>query len=141
MAQLQGWHVDPWSRHQARYFSDGQPTDLVRDGARESTDPPPPVPALVADPPPATLTHEDEVPQHVFEGVDFERTWGGSQGYDQGRDPSTGENWVDRLIIPVFSFLRPSRFGDKHYPRYVFSVLLGSLGITLLVLLWATRLR
>jgi len=112
MAQLQGWHVDPWLRHQPRYFSDGQPTDLVRDGAQESTDPPPPVPALVADPPPATLTHEDEVPQHVFEGVDFERTWGGSQGYDQGRDPSTGENWVERLIIPVFSFLRPSRRGQ-----------------------------
>lgn len=81
------------------------------------------------------------MPEHVFEGVDFERKWGGSQGYDQGRDPSTGQNWVDRLIIPVFSFLRPSRFGDKHYPGNVSLVLLGSLGITLLVRPWATRLR
>ncbi len=140
MAELQGWYVDPWLRHQARYFSNGQPTSLVRDGDHESTDPPPSFPVLVTDPPPATLTHEDEVPQRVFRGVDFERSWGGSQGYDRGRDLRAGENWVDRLVIPVFSILRPSRFGDKHYPRYVAFVLLGSLGITVIVL-WATHLR
>ncbi len=139
MAELHGWHVDPWLRHQARYFSEGKPTSLVRDGTYESTDPPPPVPALVADPPPATLTHEDEVPQQVFRGADFERSWGGSQGYGRGVDPRADENWVDRLVIPVFSFLRPSRFRDKHYPRYVALVLLGSLVICFLVL-WAAHL-
>lgn len=140
MAELYRWHVDPWLRHQARYFSEGQPTSLVRDGTHESTDPPPPVPALVAEPPPAALTQEDEIPQRVFRGADFERSWGGSQGYDRGVDPIAGENWVDRLVIPVFSFLRPSRFGNKRYPRYVALVLLGSLVITLVVL-WAAHLQ
>lgn len=37
----QGWHEDPWRRHEARYFSAGKPTDLVRDGTREGHDPPP----------------------------------------------------------------------------------------------------
>ena len=141
VTERQGWYVDPWLRHQARYFSEGRPTGLVRDGDHESTDPPPSVPVQVTDPPPAALTHEDETPQHIFRGVDFERIWGGSQGYDRGRDPRATENLVDRLIIPVFSILRPSRFGDKHYPRYVASVLLGSLGITAIVLLWATHFR
>jgi hypothetical protein len=46
-AAAQGWYWDPYREHEDRYFSDGQPTDLVRDGARESFDPPPdrPVPA------------------------------------------------------------------------------------------------
>lgn len=139
MAELQGWYVDPWLRHEARYFSDGRPTSLVRDGDHESADPPPPLPAQVIDPAPATLTHGDEAPQRVFRGSEFERNWGGAQGYDRGDDPRAGENLVDRLVIPVFSILRPSRFGDKRYPRYVISVLLGSLCITLVVL-WATHL-
>jgi len=32
MAELLGWHVDLCLRHEARYFSDCQPTNLVRDG-------------------------------------------------------------------------------------------------------------
>jgi len=37
----QGWFADPFQRHDARWFSDGRPTALVRDGAVESSDPPP----------------------------------------------------------------------------------------------------
>jgi len=39
-----GWYRDPYRLHQDRYFSEGQPTKLVRDGGQESFDPPPEVP-------------------------------------------------------------------------------------------------
>jgi hypothetical protein len=35
---LQGWNADPIGRHEERYFSQGEPTKLVRDGGRESYD-------------------------------------------------------------------------------------------------------
>jgi hypothetical protein len=38
----QGWHADPFRLHEARYFSAGTPTKLVRDGGVESYDEPPP---------------------------------------------------------------------------------------------------
>ena len=37
----EGWYVDPFGLHDARWFSDGMPTLLVRDGGVESRDPPP----------------------------------------------------------------------------------------------------
>jgi hypothetical protein len=37
----EGWYLDPYGRHEARWFSAGSPTALVRDGASESQDPPP----------------------------------------------------------------------------------------------------
>jgi hypothetical protein len=40
----EGWYVDPFGRHQARWISDGTPTALVRDGSVESQDPPPSTP-------------------------------------------------------------------------------------------------
>lgn len=36
-----GWYKDPFQAHEARWFSDGKPTFLVRDGAVESHDEPP----------------------------------------------------------------------------------------------------
>jgi len=38
--EAEGWYVDPFARHEARWFSEGTPTDLVRDGRSESHDPP-----------------------------------------------------------------------------------------------------
>jgi hypothetical protein len=38
---LQGWYDDPFRLHEARYFSAGRPTKLVRDGDTESYDEPP----------------------------------------------------------------------------------------------------
>jgi len=35
----QGWHPDPFGRHEERWMSAGEPTDLVRDGVRESREP------------------------------------------------------------------------------------------------------
>lgn len=37
----EGWYIDPFGVHEARWFSDGSPTSLVRDGAAESSDEPP----------------------------------------------------------------------------------------------------
>ena len=37
----EGWYVDPFTRHEARWFSNGEPTALVRDGDVESHDEPP----------------------------------------------------------------------------------------------------
>jgi hypothetical protein len=37
----EGWYVDPFGEHDERWFSDGHPTSLVRDGAVESRDEPP----------------------------------------------------------------------------------------------------
>ena len=39
--QPQGWYRDPYRKHDDRWFSDGQPTTLVRDQGRESYDEPP----------------------------------------------------------------------------------------------------
>jgi hypothetical protein len=39
--RAQGWYRDPYLVHEDRYFSAGQPTKLVRDGGKESYDPPP----------------------------------------------------------------------------------------------------
>lgn len=36
----QGWCSDPYGRHEARWFSGGSPSALVRDSGVESTDPP-----------------------------------------------------------------------------------------------------
>lgn len=38
---LQGWCTDPYARHEARWFSQGVPRGLVRDGRKESQDLPP----------------------------------------------------------------------------------------------------
>jgi len=42
--KAQGWYRDPYRVHEDRYFSDGQPTKLVRDGSTECYDAPPPGP-------------------------------------------------------------------------------------------------
>ena len=41
---LQGWCSDPWGLHEARYFSAGRPTKLVRDGRTEAYEDPPATP-------------------------------------------------------------------------------------------------
>jgi hypothetical protein len=38
---LEGWQADPFRRHEARYYSVGRPTELVRDGNAVSYDEPP----------------------------------------------------------------------------------------------------
>jgi hypothetical protein len=38
--RAQGWHADHTGAHELRWYSAGTPTDLVKDGATESRDPP-----------------------------------------------------------------------------------------------------
>ncbi|MGB7050951.1 MAG: hypothetical protein WBG41_05230 [Acidimicrobiales bacterium] len=40
----EGWYVDPYGAHEARWISSGTPTALVRDGRVEAQDPPPTTP-------------------------------------------------------------------------------------------------
>jgi hypothetical protein len=42
--EQQGWHSDPWLRHEARWISGGIPSKLVRDGGLEAYDDPPDAP-------------------------------------------------------------------------------------------------
>jgi len=42
----EGWYTDPYRLHDARWFSDGTPTALVRDAGVTSKDPPPNTPYL-----------------------------------------------------------------------------------------------
>jgi hypothetical protein len=37
----EGWYIDPYGHYEARWFSDGTPTALVRNGGAEDHDPPP----------------------------------------------------------------------------------------------------
>ena len=41
IVHAEGWYQDPFAIHDARWFSDGRPTALVRDGKQEANDPPP----------------------------------------------------------------------------------------------------
>jgi len=43
----EGWYIDPYGRHEARWISEGTPTALVRDSGVESEDPPPDRPVTV----------------------------------------------------------------------------------------------
>jgi hypothetical protein len=42
--EAEGWYVDPYGRHEERWYSQGTPTALVRDAQVESHDAPPPDP-------------------------------------------------------------------------------------------------
>jgi hypothetical protein len=37
--EAEGWYYDPYKRHEARWFSDGTPTGLVRDRHQVTHDP------------------------------------------------------------------------------------------------------
>jgi hypothetical protein len=58
----EGWYLDPFGRHEQRWFSDGRPTALVRDGNADAQDTPPAdawdgpleLPAELPSPPPPT---------------------------------------------------------------------------------------
>jgi hypothetical protein len=42
----EGWYIDPYGRHEARWISGGMPTGLIRDGGVEGNDPPPDEPIV-----------------------------------------------------------------------------------------------
>ena len=53
--EAEGWYLDPFGRHEQRWFSAGKPTALVRDGRQHGHDDPPTEeyagPLTQADPP------------------------------------------------------------------------------------------
>ena len=73
--EAEGWYVDPYGVHEARWISAGTPTALVRDGDVEAQDPPPSTPYV---------GHLAELPQKVpAEAGDFLRADDGdSQTFD-----------------------------------------------------------
>jgi hypothetical protein len=56
VVHAEGWYRDPYGLHDDRWFSDGRPTNLVRDQGIESHDEPPKGP-----PPPLESIAEIEV--------------------------------------------------------------------------------
>jgi hypothetical protein len=77
----QGWYRDPYGVHQDRYFSAGTATKLVRDGDRESYDPPPDQPLPGGD-----LVPADEGAEETGNGSDLRRADGASAGpYDPAK--------------------------------------------------------
>jgi hypothetical protein len=76
--RAEGWYQDPFKLHTDRWFSDGQPTDLVRDGKVESRDAPPS--ATFSGP----LVEAVEVPP--VDGTDLRR----ADEAESGRPPGTG---------------------------------------------------
>jgi hypothetical protein len=64
--RAEGWYEDPYDRHVDRWFSDGEPTSLVRDGESESRDEPPNVP------PPMPLV-ESQPGRTPAQGIDLQR--------------------------------------------------------------------
>jgi hypothetical protein len=56
--RAEGWYRDPFGRNEGRWFSEGTPTALVRDGSVEVHDPPPdePVPGPLVELGSSTLT-------------------------------------------------------------------------------------
>ena len=75
---IEGWYLDPFGAHEARWFSDGTPTALVRDrGGAESHDAPPsttfqgdlePVPEIAPSDGDDLLRADEENPDdHIFD--------------------------------------------------------------------------
>jgi hypothetical protein len=69
-ASEEGWYIDPYGLHEARWMSMNKPTKLVRDGEVESyQDPPdsqPMHPAIKIDPPVDSWTQRDTI--HADDG-------------------------------------------------------------------------
>ncbi len=86
---IEGWFVDPFGIHAARWFSDGTPTRLVRDadGTESYDDPPSPTYQGELQPVPA---------DPVVDGGDLLRADGGDPD-DQIFDPNAavGRVWED----------------------------------------------
>jgi hypothetical protein len=66
--EAQGWYRDPYGQHEDRYFSEGQPTKLVRDGGQESYQEPPDEPYD-----PAKLVLAAAEADDGFDGSDLRR--------------------------------------------------------------------
>jgi len=95
MERLQGWHHDSTGSHQERYFSQGEPTHLFRDGSVEGYDDRTGFPTTVSDSSP-TPTSTGSPASHAGVAAsppagwypdpldsNYQRVWDGSQWTDQ----------------------------------------------------------
>ena len=67
LRNAQGWYSDPYRQHNARWFSDGSPTELVRDDGVESRDSPPNT-SFTGQLEPAAETEGELLHAHVNQG-------------------------------------------------------------------------
>jgi hypothetical protein len=72
-ASAEGWYTDPWDLHEARWFSAGRPTALVRDADSESHDQPPDRPYSHG--PEPFEGHEATGPGELRRADDADDTW------------------------------------------------------------------
>jgi hypothetical protein len=77
----EGWYHDPYGVHECRWFSNGSPTLLVRDGNEESHDPPP----------------HGEVPEPLVPVESADQSAGDLLRADGSGDP-TGADYKDRAF-------------------------------------------
>ena len=121
MERLQGWHPDPTGRHQERYFSQGAPTHLYRDGKTEGYDDRAGFPTESSGPreapksqesPPAASNAPDHPPQGWYPDPldgDRLRLWDGSQWGEQTQPrPSVSQETESGSTPPVPALARPA---------------------------------
>jgi hypothetical protein len=89
----EGWYKDPFKLHEARWFSDGRPTALVKDGSEESNDPPPDT-AITDDLERAYQGHA------AANGVDMRRA-----DSQDSYDPTAGRRAAEQVMIRVPPFM------------------------------------
>jgi len=85
----EGWYLDPYGRHEARWISVGTPTALVRDGEVESQDPPPATPVE------GTLVPVEVTP--ATDGSDLRR----ADEAEAGSEPFDPNALADRASVAI----------------------------------------
>jgi hypothetical protein len=76
----EGWYLDPYGRHEQRWFTSGHPTALIRNGAVDGNDPPPgplphkPVPIADAIGDAADLRRADDLEANSYSAPEFFRS-------------------------------------------------------------------
>ena len=90
MADEEGWYIDPYGRHEARWYSDGRPTKLVRDGTVEGyEDPPDQPPAKPPVPVPSPLARKNP----VHHGEDLRRADAAERDDSYNPERASDEAW------------------------------------------------
>ena len=80
----EGWYLDPFGTHAERWFSDGRPTALVRDGNTEAKDAPPAdeFPGQLT-PAPETASSSDDL-KRADDATRVDQSFSAKEGVDAG---------------------------------------------------------
>jgi len=92
----EGWYIDPFGHHEARWISNGAPTALVRDGSVESQDSPPsdPITEPLERIPGTVLTDQDDQKRADDAGVEgFDPNAGARAAFDMMDQIGPGVFW------------------------------------------------